>query len=160
MRQLNCMMSGVGATSKSEGLDMLTMSKGVLRSICFVAAAITATAVVSQGEVSHRVRAVLMSRESSLHTSVSNRDVYLLRVMPRSGAAFDAIAVDSYPGYAEALPLHRLTKDVTFSLKLVRTPYCDRPVSDDGQETSVRCFTVERDSLKMPKNATSDFWWK
>jgi hypothetical protein len=145
---------------KSEGIDMLTMSKGMMQSICLAAAAITATAAISQGEVSHRVRAILMNRESSLHTSVGNRDVYLLRVTPRSGAAFDAIAVDSYPGYAEALPLHHLMKDVTFSVKLVRTPYCDRSVSSDGQELAIRCFMIDHGSLKMPKNAVSDRWWK
>lgn len=101
-----------------------------------------------------------MNRESSLHTSVGNRDVYLLRITPRSGAAFDAIAVDSYPGYAEALPLRRLTKDVTFSVKLVRTPYCDHSVTNDGQELAVRCFMIDHGSLKMPKDATSDPWWK
>jgi hypothetical protein len=139
---------------------MLTISKSVTLSICFVAAAITATAAVSQGEVSHRVRAILMKRESSLDTSVGNRDVYLLRITPRSGAAFDAIAVDSYPGYAEAFPLHRLTEDVTFSVKLVRTPYCDRSVSSDGQELTIRCFMIDHGSLKMPKNAALDPWWK
>jgi hypothetical protein len=144
----------------SEVFDMLTKSKAMMQSICFVAAAITATGAFSQGEVSHRVRAILMSQESSLHTSVSNRDVYLLRVTPRSGAAFDAIVIDSYPEYAEALPLGRLTKNVTFSVKLIRTPYCDRPDSGDGQEFAIRCFTIEHGSLKMPKSAASDLWWK
>jgi hypothetical protein len=150
----------VHATFHSEVFDMLTKSKTMMQSICFVAAAITATALVSQAEVSHRVKAILKNRESSLHTSVGNRDVYLLRVTPRSGAAFDAIVMDSYPGYAEALPLRSLAKDVTFSVKLIRTPYCDRSVNSDGQELAIRCFMVERDSLKMPKNAASDFWWK
>jgi hypothetical protein len=136
------------------------MSKGMMRCFCFVAAAITATGGFSQSEVSHRVRVILTSRESSLHTSVSNRDVYLLRVMPRSGVAFDAIAVDSYPGYAEALPLRRLTQDVRFSLKLIRTPYCDRPAEGDGQELAVRCFMIDRGSLRVPRNAASDTWWK
>jgi hypothetical protein len=139
---------------------MLTMSKGMMRHICFVAAAITATGGIAQGELSHRVTVILLNRESSLHTSISNRDVYLLRVTARSGAAFDAIAVDSYPEYAEALPLRYLTKDVTFSVKLVRTPYCDRPASGDGQELAIRCFMIDRGSLKMPKNAASDTWWK
>jgi hypothetical protein len=138
---------------------MLTISKVMMQSVCFIGAAITATTFVSQAEVSHRVRATLMNRESSLHTSVGNRDVYLLRVMPRNGATFDAIAVDSYPGYAEALPLRRLTKDVTFSVRLIRTPYCDRLVSSDGQELAVRCFTIDHGSLKMPKNAVTDLWW-
>jgi hypothetical protein len=137
---------------------MLAMSKGMKRSICFVAA-ITATAALCQGEISHRVRAILMNPESSLHTSVGNRDVYILRVTPRKGSAFDAIAVDNYPGYAEALPLRRLTKDVTFSLKLVRTPYCDRPPAANVQDPDMRCFAIDHGSLKIPKSAT-DQWWK
>lgn len=140
---------------------MLIKSNPIMQNICFVTAAITATGLVSQAEVSHRIKAILMNRGSSLHTSVGNRDVYLLRVTPRSGMAFDAIAVDSYPEYVEALPLRNLTKDVTFSVKLIRTPYCDGPVTSDGQEgLRVRCFTIDHGSLKVPKNATLDLWWK
>jgi hypothetical protein len=122
--------------------------------------AMIAVVTVNRGETPHRVKAGLIKQESALHTSIGNRDVYLLRVTPRNGTAFDAIVEDEYPGYAEPLPLHRLTKDLTFSVKLVRTPYCDRPVGGDGQETTVRCFTIERGSLKMPKNAASELWWK
>lgn len=139
---------------------MLALSNRMMQAWCFVAAVMTASAACSQAELSHRVRVILLKRESSLHASVGNRDVYLLRVTPRRGASFDAVAIDSYPGYAEALPLRRLTKDVTFSLKLTRTPYCDRPVSGEGQEFSVRCFTIDHGSLRMPKNTTSDLWWK
>lgn len=139
---------------------MLTIGKRMMQALCFVAAAMTTTGASSQGEASHRVRATLTNRESSLHTSMGNRDVYLLRIMPRSGAPFDAIAVDNYPGYGEALPLRRLTKDVTFSVKLIRTPYCDRSVSSDGQELAIRCFMIDHSSLKMPKNAASDPWWR
>jgi hypothetical protein len=139
---------------------MLAMSKGMKRSICFAAAAIWVTTAPCQGEISHRVRAIVMNRESSLHTSVGNRDVYILRVTPRRGSAFDAIAVDSYPGYAEALPLRRLTKDVIFSLKLVRTPYCDRPATANVQDPDMRCFAIDHGSLKLPKSTESDLWWK
>jgi hypothetical protein len=143
-----------------ESEDMLTVNGSLMQKICIVTAVITATVTLAQAEISHRVKAVLMNRESSLHTSVGNRDVYLLRVTPRSGAAFDAIAVDSYPEYAEALPLGRLPKNVTFSVKLVRTPYCDRSANSDGQEPGVRCFTIDHGSLKMPKNSATDLWWK
>jgi hypothetical protein len=34
--------------------------------------------------------------------------------MPQHAAAFDAIAFDSYPGYAEALPLYGLAKGGAF----------------------------------------------
>lgn len=139
---------------------MLTVNGSLMQKICIVTAVITATVTLAQAEISHRVKAVLMNRESSLHTSVGNRDVYLLRVTPRSGAAFDAVAVDSYAEYAETLPLCRLTKDVTFSIKLIRTPYCDRAIKSEGQELTVRCFMIDHGSLKIPKNAASDPWWK
>jgi hypothetical protein len=67
---------------------------------------------------------------------------------------------DSYPGYAEALPLHGLSKGVTFSVKLSRTPYCDLPASEDGQRPSIRCFAIERDSIRAPTNVVRDLWWK
>jgi hypothetical protein len=44
-----------------------------------------AVAIMAEGEAAHRVNAVLLSEESSLHTSVSNRDVYRLRVTPPHG---------------------------------------------------------------------------
>lgn len=80
---------------------------------------------------------------------------YRLRVTPRHGAAFDAIVIDSYPGYAEALPLHDIANDTRFSVKLIRTPYCDQ---GEGQE-AVRCFAIERRSWKGPKSG-ADQWWK
>ena len=139
---------------------MLTKIKTMAQSICLVVAALTVTADVSHGEISHRVRASLTNRESSVRTTLGNRDVYLLHVTPRRGTAFDAIAVDSYPEYAEALPLRRLGRDTAFSVKLIRTPYCDRPIAGDGPESVVRCFTIEHGSLKMPKNMASESWWK
>jgi hypothetical protein len=42
------------------------------------------------------------------------------------GTAVEAIAVDSYPAYAMALPLDSLPKDRDFSVKLIRTPCRDR----------------------------------
>jgi hypothetical protein len=74
---------------------------------------------MAQSTESHRVKATLVSQD---HTNVSNRDVYLLRVIPRSGGAFDATAVDTYPAYLEALPLHGLSKNVTLSVRLIRAP--------------------------------------
>lgn len=135
---------------------MLIISRDMRSASYFVAALVMAVAVMAHGEAAHRVNAVLLTEKSTLHTSVSNRDVYLLRVTPRHGAAFDAIAIDSYPGYADALPLHDLAKDTRFSVMLIRTPYCDLAGSE-AQE-AVRCFAIERGSWKGPK--TSDEWWK
>lgn len=139
---------------------MLTFSKDMMQVICLTAAAIAATGAVSWGETSHRVRVTIVGQQSSLHTSVSNRDVYLLRVTPRKGSAFDAIAVDNYPAYAEALPTPLLNTGAAFSVKLLRTPYCDRVAGGDGQGASVRCFAIDHGSWKMPKSIVPDPWWK
>jgi hypothetical protein len=122
--------------------------------------AMVITILAAKGEAAHTVKAVVVDQESSLHTSVSNRDVYRLQLMPREGAAFEAIAIDSYPSYAEALPLRDLQKDASFSIKLIRTPYCDQTSSHDGDRTAVRCFAIVRDGWKAPRNAASDLWWK
>lgn len=122
-----------------------------------IAVGFTIGRAMAQSTGSHRVNAVLVAQESSLHTSLSNRDVYLLRVMPHHSEAFDAIAIDNYPGYADALPLHDFSKDARFSVKLIRTPYCDQ-AGGEGQAV-LRCFTIERASWKGPKSAANQ-WWK
>lgn len=98
-------------------------------------------------ESAHRVKAKLIRRESAIHTSISNRDEYLLRVIPHRGVAFSAIAIDSYPGYAEPLPIDLFANDLLFSISLVRTPYCDRPAREDPQEV-IRCFAIDRRGLE------------
>jgi len=137
---------------------MLTVSRGSKQVNYVVSASLMAIAIVAQGEAAHRVKAALVAEESSLHTSVNNRDVYRLRVTPHHGAAFDAIVIDNYPGYAEALPLHGMPKDTHFSVKLIRTPYCDQ-VGNDEQGT-LRCFAIERGSWKGQRAAETDQWWK
>lgn len=138
---------------------MLIPRDSVARALCFATAVTMGTALTAQAEVAHVVKATVVRRGSSLHTSLANQDVYFLRVMPRRGQAFEAIAVDNYPGYAAALPLRDLNKDVTFSIKLVRTPYCDRPaVNDEG--IAIRCFAIDRAGWKAPKNVAADLWWR
>jgi hypothetical protein len=125
--------------------------------ICFACFGTLLLATTGEGETAHRVNASVLAERSSVHTSIANRDAYLLRVTPRSGTAFDAIAIDSYPGYAEALPLHDMTKDARFSVRLIRTPYCDRP---DNEGEVVRCFAIERKGLKILQGNAADQWWK
>jgi hypothetical protein len=128
------------------------------RGLAFVIAGFMASVAMGQDTGSHRVKAILLSQESSLHTSVSNQDVYLLHIIPPNGAAFDAIAMDNYPSYAEALPLGWLNKTVAFSVKLIRTRDCDRV--PEQSESSIRCFAIDRGSLKLPRDAATDLWWK
>lgn len=106
----------------------------------------------------HRVRATMIERESSLHTSVDNRDVYRVRVAPQRGRPFDALVVDNFPSYAEALPDYLQREGATFSIELRRTPYCDQSGVDEGKLT--RCFSVTHGSWRPSNGAHPDAWWK
>jgi hypothetical protein len=139
---------------------MAIMTRNIKIPACIVFTAAIVATLTAKCEVAHTVKAVLVDQESSLHTSVSNRDVYRLRIMPRKGAAFEAVAIDSYPSYAEALPLRGLVKNTSFPITLVRTPYCDQTPNEDGNGTAVRCFAIVRGGWKVPENAAADPWWK
>jgi hypothetical protein len=133
---------------------------GTLRTIANIVFTATIAVLAANGQTAHRVTAALVEQESSLHTSMSNRDVYRLRILPHKGAAFEAVAIDSYPSYEAALSLQGLAKDTSFSISLVRTPDCDERFGGDGTNSSVRCFAIVRSSLRTPKNASADLWWK
>jgi hypothetical protein len=139
---------------------MAIMIRNIKIPACIFFTVTMVATLAAKCEAAHTVRAVLVDQESSLHTSTSNRDVYRLRIMPRKGAAFEAVAIDSYPSYAEALPLRALVKDASFSIKLLRTPYCDRTPRQDGDGTTVRCFAIVRGGWKAPKDAAVDLWWR
>jgi hypothetical protein len=117
----------------------------------------TVQALHAENVTAHRVRATIIRQESSLRTTVSNRDVYLVRITTQSGRTFDAVVVDSYPGYAEALPLSGSNSKGSFSMRLLRTRYCDRP--DDQTGSNIPCFAVERNSVKTHAG-TTDQWWR
>lgn len=113
-------------------------------------------------EASHRVHATVLRRESSIRTSLSNRDVYLIQVVPKSGKAFVARMIDEYPPYADTLPDFVVGDEEKFSVALRRTPYCDEPMGQTnptGAEPSVRCFAVVHDSWKI-NDPVRDQWWK
>lgn len=100
--------------------------------------AVSSTAIAQDG--SHRVRVTMIAQKSSLHTSVNNRDVYLLRVTPRNGDPFDALVVDNYPSFAGSLPDYLGREGVEFSVALRRVPYCDRNGNNEAHLT--RCFEI------------------
>lgn len=117
---------------------------------------------LAASESSHRVHATIVRRESALHTSVSNQDVYLIQVIPKSGKAFTARMIDEYPSYATALPSSVLREGGTLSVALQRAPYCDgvpSQVNAEGSDSSVRCFAVVHGSWKF-KGLARDEWWK
>lgn len=136
---------------------MLTINKGVFKVSYIVTALVMAGTGMAQEEAPHRVKVVLVSEKSSVHSSMSNLDVYLLHVSPRKGSAFDAIAVDSYPGYAAALPMRRLRPSSTSQSSSCAVPYCDQPTDT----SMLRCITMEHGSWALPKGASpEETWWE
>jgi len=117
---------------------------------------------LASSENPHRVHATVLSRESSLHTSLTNRDVYLIHVIPKSGKAFTALMMDEYPSYASALPDSALREGGKLSVALQRAPYCDQVPGEAnaaGVGSSVRCFALVHGSWKL-KGLVRDEWWK
>jgi hypothetical protein len=108
----------------------------------------------------HRVRVSIVRHESSIHTSVGNRDAYLVRVTPKSGKVFIARMVDEYPAYEETLPLSSLIDGALFSVALRPTPDCDWEAPDENAEGPVRCFSVVHGSWKLGKLQNKDEWWR
>lgn len=113
----------------------------------------------SASEVAHRVNVTILRCESSIRTSVGNRDAYVVRVRPKSGREFEARIVDEYPGYSNP-SLISLDKDVaSASVALRRAPYCDSEPSGQRGAHQIRCFAVVHGSWRIPKSR-EDQWWK
>lgn len=129
-------------------------------SFCLLAIVLLASAHrVIASESSHRVHVTILRCESSIHTSLSNRDAYIARVQSRSGKQFVARIVDRYPGYSDAPLLTPAKDDAPLSVALRRAPYCDSQASEPDGTDQMRCFEVVHGSWRLPKN-TEDQWWK
>lgn len=116
--------------------------------------------VAAQTQIAHRVRVILDAQEADVRTSVANLDIYSIRVQPKSGPAFEGIAPDRYPNYEQGLPTALIGQDRSISVKLRRTPYCDRGGEKRNDRVALPCFTVVHGSWKMPKDFPEDQWWK
>jgi hypothetical protein len=110
-------------------------------------------------EQSHRVTVSIIRQESSIHTSIGNRDAYLIKVTSKTGRVYDGEMIDEYPSYAEGLPTSSLSDGETLSVALRRTRYCDTETKETNLASPVRCFEVVHGSWKLPK-AQRDEWWK
>jgi hypothetical protein len=111
----------------------------------------------------HRVNVTVIRHTSSLHSSIGNRDEYVVRVILKTGSTFTAKMIDEYPGYADALPFTSLRDGVPFSTALRRMPSCDGGLirAEDGDsEQSLRCFEVVHGSWRLPKGTLEDQWWR
>lgn len=136
------------------------------RMLCVIIMFIFASLGISHlfaSEQTHRVKVTIVRRESSIHTSISNQDVYIIQVLQRGGSTFVARMIDEYPSYAERLPSTSLKEGELFSIAMRRTPYCDQRSNDDADERadpSVRCFSMVHGSWRIPKDRAKDEWWK
>ena len=110
---------------------------------------------VCSAQASHRVSVTLLRQESSIHTSLTNRDSYIVRIQPKSGKRFDARIVDQYPSYVPDAALLPASDDINYSVSLRRAPYCDSVL--DGSK--MKCFEVVHETWRLPK-AAEDQWWK
>lgn len=122
--------------------------------LAFISASYSSQASTDQP---HRVNVAIVRRESSVHSSVANRDSYLIQITPKSGKAFTARMVDEYPPYEQTLPFVSIGEGAAFSVALRRASYCD-DLEDAG--SSIRCFAVVHGSWKVPKGQLRDEWWK
>jgi hypothetical protein len=110
-------------------------------------------------EACHRVHVTVLRRTSSIHTSVSNRDEYLVRVTTKRGNAFVAKIIDEYPGYVDAAPFFSMSDTPPFSATLKRATYCDGGVGEGGGDEPVRCFAIVHGSWHFPVTP-GEQWWK
>jgi hypothetical protein len=113
----------------------------------------------AQSSAAHRVKITLLSHESSIHTSLENRDAYIVRVTARSGREFVARMIDEYPSYAADPPFSSLADGAVFSVALRKMAYCDSGLAD-GVQQPMRCFALVHGSWKLPKADADEQWWK
>ncbi len=112
----------------------------------------------SESLTAHRVKVTIVRQESSVHTSLENRDAYLVRVIPKSGKAFFARIVDQYPADSDRPQLSLVIDQARISAALRRTPYCDGVDEETGG--LLRCFQVVHGSWRLPKASAEGQWWK
>jgi hypothetical protein len=137
------------------------MSLAQARCTVIMFAIMISSAGLSATETPHRIKVVVVQRQSSIHSSTGNLDIYLVRLVPKSGRAFVAKMIDEYPSYAATLPESSAVEGATFSAALRRTPYCDSKSSAGGADQSVRCFAVVHGSWKLSKPVRmEEMWWK
>lgn len=154
--------------------------------VVVIASSVICGSVRADGPSIHRVRAVMLDTETSVRTTVNNRDSYLIRIMPRHGQPFLARMIDNFPPYADPLPDYLRSQGTTFSVELWRATFCDQnqdrktnPMNrmsdseidqapeaitlasqDEHPGGVTRCFIAVHGSWKNAKGEQKDEWWK
>ena len=148
----------------------MTRSRAVGACIALIVCLTTSGSGNAETSGGHRVQATLLETGTSVRTSLSNHDSYLLRVSPHHGQPFLARVTDDFPSYAEPLPDSLRQKGATFSIVLRRADFCDKSastltgaVADStmpyGTAEPLQCFTLVHGSWRGDK-LPSDEWWK
>lgn len=153
-------ITNIPTTDSRETLLMKASSNRVYSCTLLVMAIVASHVTSVASENGHRVHVTIIRCESSIHTSVSNRDAYIVRVQPKSGKQFVARIVDQYPGYSDAPLISHTKDDVLLSISLQRAPYCDSAMNPADSLESMKCFEVVHGSWRLPKSANEDQWWK
>jgi hypothetical protein len=109
----------------------------------------------------HRVTITVVAHESTLRTSMTNRDAYRMRVQTSRGETFEALAVDAYPSYEDELPSGLQAEGLSFSVRLKRSPDCDRTPPNAVLSGTLPCFSLEHGSWKIPRGMRLEqAWWR
>lgn len=137
---------------------MRIFDKHMNYAVCCLGGCIAAS--VLHADMAHRVKVTILRHESSVRTSLGNRDSYLVKVIPKSGKVFVSRIVDTYPEYSDTPRLDLVKDGEVLSVSLRPAQYCDASATPDGEVQPVRCFQVIHSSWRLPKDATEDHWWK
>ena len=130
------------------------------RLICILLGCTLYGSVPASSETLHRVKISIVRHESSIRTSIGNRDAYLIRIAPKSGKVFIARMVDEYPAYEQTLPFASLNDGALFSVALRPIADCHGETADVTAEAPVRSFLVVHGSWRIRKAQTKDEWWR
>ncbi|HTF68413.1 MAG TPA: hypothetical protein VK638_37620 [Edaphobacter sp.] len=142
---------------------MNQVRRNVLIGIAHLYFVLCAGMAIAQTQTAHRVQVILSAQEAAVRTSVANLDIYSIRIQPKNSPAFEGIALDRYPNYEEGMPSTFIAQDQPISMRLRRTPYCDRMGTkiNRGEAASLPCFTVVHGSWKASRRMpVGEMWWK
>lgn len=157
--------------------------------VCLMATGAARSARLLAPEEPHKVKVVILARNSSVTVSGTSQDKYLVEVFPKQGRPFLGQLIDSYPYYESGLPEQFIGSDADLSVALLREPSCDTAAKDmffsgglhlsdilaerahdathhqlgfgeTGHSTRVPCFTAVHKSWKHIVASKPDMWWR
>jgi hypothetical protein len=132
----------------------------------------------------HKVHVLVLARSSSVRTSQSNLDVYLVEIQPKHGNSFYGKVVDDFPAYEGSLTPQPMGTGVPFTVELRRDSFCDLSAdfmgidkhlnaaeliatrSEGGAEARkaepemLRCFSAAHGTWKYEGPRTDGDWWR